>query len=55
MALAENAMEPCLDADNRLIDIDPIPESRWFSGHTRARRSAVVKCFTCTFEEVDTS
>ena len=27
VALVENAMEPCSDADNGLIDIDAIPES----------------------------
>jgi hypothetical protein len=55
VALAENALERYFDADSRLIDIDTIPKSRRFSGHTRARWSAVIKCFACTIEEVDTS
>jgi hypothetical protein len=33
VVLAENAMEPCSDADNGLIDIDAISESRRFNSH----------------------
>jgi hypothetical protein len=54
MALAENALEPCSDADAGLFYPDTLPESRWFIGNAGALRGAVTEYLTGAFKEVDT-
>ena len=54
MVLAENAMEPCSDADGRLFYAHALPEPRRVGGLAGARRSPVIEYFTRPFEEIDT-
>ena len=54
MAVAENALEPCSDANSGLFYAHAHPESHRFICLARTRRSTVIECITHTLEEVDT-